>query len=169
MKSALSAAAVALMLASLVVAQPRTTEAGAKRQQITFMGCVASAERDTYTLAPVMRLLEPAPRRVPEFAHGRQVFFWLDDEEQIRRHIGRMVEVRGEFSAIETSEVELKSGRHRDGGLIVEFEGPGRDVRTSAAAAGVAIGTGGATAEKDDIKAYLLRVDVKSVRATGTC
>lgn len=97
---------------------------------------------------------------MPEFAHGRQVFFWLSND----------AEVRGEFSGIKESEIEIKAGRHKDGGLIVEFEGPGKDVRSSTTATGAAVDTaGGAKPEKNDIKTYLLRVDVKAVMTTGTC
>lgn len=161
--------AAALLLTAPAVAESQTASQPTKRQ-ITFHGCVTPAERGTYVLAPVTHLVEPDGSRVPEFAHGRQVFFWLKNDAQVRQHVGRMVEIRGEFSGIEESEAELKSGRHKDGGLVVEFEGPGRDVRTSAAASGAAVGTAGAaTPEKNDLKTYLLRIDVKSVRATGTC
>ena len=82
-----------------------------------------------------------------------------------------MVEVRGEFSGLEESEIELKAGRQDKGGMVVEFEGPGRDVRVPNAAVGDAIGTSGRTVpEKDDIKTYLAHVDVKQVRViTGSC
>lgn len=169
MKSTLFAAALLAAAAPLIASQQPAVEPSSLRQ-ITFHGCVTPGiDKGTYVLA-ASYVLEPEAGRVPEFAHGRQVFFWLDDDADIRENIGRTVEVRGEFASIEESEVEIKAGRHKDGGLIVEFEGPGKDLRTSAATSGVAVGTAGArTPEKNDIKSYLLRVDVKSVTSMGTC
>jgi len=82
-----------------------------------------------------------------------------------------MVEVRGTFDGLKESEIEMKAGRQRDGGLVVEFEGPGPDVKVPNAQVGAAIGTAGRTEpEKDDIKTYLAIVDVKQVRViSGTC
>ena len=34
--------------------------------------------------------------------------------------------MRGKFQKLEKSEIELKAGPQKDGGLIVEFEGPGK-------------------------------------------
>jgi hypothetical protein len=89
----------------------------------------------------------------------------------VKKHIGRMIEVRGQFSGLEESEIELKAGAQDRGGLVVEFEGPGRDVKVPNAAVGGAIGTSGRTEpEKNDVKTYLAYVDVKQVRViTGSC
>lgn len=166
MKATLIAAVMLLTMAPIAASQQQGNP-----RPITFHGCVkAGLDRGTYTLSPVTHLVEPQAGQVPEFAHGRQIFFWLTDDAEVRKHIGKMVEVRGEFGTLEESEIEVKAGRHKDGGVIVEFEGPGRDVRTSAAASGAAVGTAGAAKpEKNDIKTYLLRINVKSVKATGTC
>lgn len=171
MKSTLIGAAVLLAAFPLFASQQSPAQRQTQQRQITFHGCVtAGLEKGTYVLAPVTHLVAPDAGQIPEFAHGRQIFFWLDDDGEVKTHVGRLVEVRGEFAAIEESEIEIKTGRHKDGGVIVEFEGPGRDVRASSAASGAAVGTSGAPApEKNDIKSYLLRIDVKSVKATGTC
>lgn len=140
-------------------------------RDITLHGCVTPAQDPgTYFLSSVTHVTDPNGGQIPEMAHGRRVFFWLDNDEDVRKNMGRMVEVRGRFSAIEESEAELKAGRHKDGGLIVEFEGPGKDVRAPDGAAGVSVGTAGrVTPERNDVKTYLMRVDVKSVKATGSC
>jgi hypothetical protein len=82
-----------------------------------------------------------------------------------------MVEVTGTPAGLEESEVELKAGRQKGGGLVAEFEGPGRDVKASNETVGQALGTSGRTAsEKNDIKTFLMKVKVESVRpVAGTC
>jgi len=150
------------MLLALGQAQPR---------EITFQGCVTPGlDKGTYVLTSVAHLMGPDAGLVPEVAHGRRVLFWLDNDSDVRKYPGRMVEVQGRFKDIEESEIELKAGHHKDGGLIVEFEGPGKDVRAPNATVGTSVGTGGRVEpEKHDIKTYLLRIDVQSVKATGTC
>ena len=60
------------------------------------------------------------------------------------------------------------NGEAKDGGLLVEFEGPGKDVRVSNTVVGGAVGTGGrATPEKTDIKTMLVKVNVTGVTVTA--
>jgi hypothetical protein len=157
-----SALLAATMILALGQAQPR---------EITFHGCVTPGlDKGTYVLSSVTHIVSPDIGQIPEFAHGRRVLFWLDNDTDVKKYPGRMVEVQGRFTEVKESEVELKAGRQKDGGLVVEFEGPGKDVRVPNATAGASVGTGGRTnPEKDDVKTYLLRVDVKSVKATGSC
>jgi len=152
----------ATMILALAQAQPR---------EITFQGCVTPGlDKGTYVLSPVTHIMGPDAGLVPEVAHGRRVLFWLDNDAEVRKYPGRMVEVQGQFTDIKESEIELKAGRQKDGGLIVEFEGHGKDVRVPNATVGTATGTGGRIEPgKNDIKTYLLRIDVKAVKATGTC
>jgi hypothetical protein len=163
------ALALALAAASLPAA---SSPAAAQTREVVLHGCVMPGEtRDTYVMTHVMEMPVPGGSTMPEVAHGRRVLFWLRNDGDVRRHMNRMVEVRGEFSKLEESEIELKTGRQKDGGLVVEFEGPGKDVRASNAAVGAAVGTGGRTVpEKDDIPTYLAHVNVKSVRVmSGEC
>ena len=159
------------MTATLLAATMALAFAQAEPREITFHGCVKPGlDRDTYILSPVTHLVNPAAGLVPEVAHGRRVFFWLDNDAELHKHAGRMVEVQGRVAELKESEIEVKAGRHKDGGVIVEFEGPGKDVRSSNAAAGAGVGTGGRTVpEKNDTKTYLLRIDVTAVKATGAC
>ena len=108
---------------------------------------------------------------LPTEAHGRKVLFWLDRDDALKAHVGRMVEVTGTQAGLEESEVELKAGHQKDGGLVAEFEGPGRDVKASNEVVGQALGTSGRTAsEKNDVKTFLMKVKVESVRpVSGTC
>ena len=166
MKRSVLAMAMALAVTPLAAAQQRADD-----KEVTIHGCVIPGERGTYAMTNVTEVPGPGGSVMPEYAHGRRILFWLRNDDNVRKHIGRMVEVRGRFAGLEESEIELKAGRQDKGGLVVEFEGPGRDVRVPNAQVGAAIGTTGRTeAEKDDVKTYLAYVDVRQVRViTGSC
>ena len=105
---------------------------------------------------------------MPESAHGRRVVFWLDKKDEMLKHVNQAVEVTGTINGFEESEIELKNGVAKDGGLLVEFEGPGKDVRASNTAAGGVVGTAGRTTpEKNDIKTMLVKVKVTDVTVTA--
>ena len=65
--------------------------------------------------------------------------------------------------------MEFKAGHQKDGSLVAEFEGPGRDVKAPNSVVGPALGTSGRVAsEKDDVQTFLVKVKVESVRPDGT-
>jgi hypothetical protein len=148
------------------VAQDRDSNAE-ERREITLRGCVVPGENDdTYVLTRVTEVAPPSGSTMPAYAHGRRVVFWLDDDDQLAAHAHKGVEVKGALDGFEESEIELKAGP-KDGGLLVEFEGPGKDVviaesKLEGAIEG-AVGTSGREPEKDDIKTMLVKVDVASV------
>lgn len=168
MQRSLIAIAIALAVAPLAGAAQKPDS---KNREITFHGCVMpGVDKDTYVMTQVMEMPRPGGVTMPEVAHGRRVLFWLHEDDDVKKHIGQMVEVRGEFRDLEKSEIELKAGRQRDGGVIVEFEGPGQDVKTPNSVVGPAVGTAGRVApEKDDIPTYLAHIDVEEVKAMGAC
>jgi hypothetical protein len=69
----------------------------------------------------------------------------------------------------------VKQLRHprsiKTGGLVVEFEGPGKDVKGSNNVVGPPLGTAGRVQpETNDIKAFLVRVKMDTVRPLpATC
>jgi uncharacterized cupredoxin-like copper-binding protein len=174
-----SATAAALLLAAApVAAQQSQTDsrqpapAAADGQVLTLQGCVkAGVEKDTVLMTDVTETMTAGRSAVPTEAHGRKVIFWLDKDDALMPHVGHMVQVTGRSSGIQKSEIELKPGPQKDGGLVVEFEGPGKDVKASAADAGAALGTSGrTTAEKNDLQTFLFKVAVDDVKpVSGTC
>jgi hypothetical protein len=164
MKGSLLAIAIVLTAAPMAAAQNR---------EITLHGCVMPGEsKGTYAMTRVTEVpATPGAATMPEWAHGRRILFWLRNDDNVRRHIGRMVEVRGDMTGLEESEIEVKAGRQKNGELVVEFEGPGADVRVPNSTVGAAVGTAGRTVpEKDDVKTYLAHVNVKQVRViSGSC
>ena len=160
-----------LFIAAGVAVGLSSVAATAQQNQIAFHGCVTpGVDAGSYVMTNLMEMPEPGGSTMPEVEHGRRILYWLDNDDDVKKHIGGMVEVRGEFTKLEKSEIELKAGRQKDGGLIVEFEVPGKDVRASNAAVGAAVGTAGRVdAEKNDIPTFLAHIDVKSVKAMGAC
>jgi hypothetical protein len=162
------AAALLLALPAMSAAQDRPADQS-KDTQVTLRGCVVPAENDTYMLSNVVEAPGPGGSTMPAVAHGRRIVFWLKDDAEVKQHRNMMVEVSGTFTDLVESEAELKAGAHKDGGLVVEFEGPGRDVRVPNATAGAAVGTAGRqAAETDDVKTYLAEVAVKEVKVVGS-
>jgi hypothetical protein len=142
-----------------------------REREVTIRGCVTPARNDTYVMTNVTQVPGPGGVTMPEVAHGRRVLFWLKNDSAVKNHPNKMVEVTGRFTNLKESEIELKSGPQESGGLMVEIEGPGRDVVTSNREVAQALGTAGRqTPEKNDVKTYLAEVRVTHVReVAGSC
>ncbi|HTM04484.1 MAG TPA: hypothetical protein VL173_13330 [Vicinamibacterales bacterium] len=155
-----------------LLAGPQSSSQPGADNRITLRGCVQPGlESGTVLMNNVTEVPTGGRSAVPEEAHGRKVIFWLDKDDPLKPHVGHMVEVTGARGGVEKSEIELKQGHQKSGGVVVEFEGPGRDVKASSSAVGGALGTSGRTGpEKDDIKTFLYKVKVDNVRGLpGTC
>lgn len=154
----------AVLLASAPVA---LAQDGAREREVTIRGCVIPAENDTYVMTGVTQA--PGGALMPEIAHGRRVLFWLKNDASVKSHPNQMVEVTGRFTGLKESEIELKAGGQSSGGLVVEIEGPGRDVRTSNREVVSEVGAAGRqSADQGDIKTYLAEVRVTHVREVGS-
>lgn len=169
MKRTCMAALFALAVVPFGAAAQDRDSNDAERKEITLRGCVVPGEADgTYALTRVTEIAPAGGSTMPAQAHGRRVVFWLDEDDDLAKHASKGVEVKGMIDGFEESEIELKAGP-KDGGLLVEFEGPGKDVTVAASklegAIEGAVGTSGREAEKDDIKTMLVKVDVSSVQA----
>ena len=176
MKWSFTVAALAIAASPLLAQAPESRQAGrtdtTAKRPVTLQGCVISgADQGTVALKTVTEIAEPGRSVMPAEAHGRRVVFWLTPDTDLAKHTGHMVQVRGETGKIEKSEIELKAGHQKSGGLVAEFEGPGKDVKVSHDAIGSSIGTAGrTTSSANDVKTFLIHVDVKDVTALeGTC
>jgi hypothetical protein len=145
--------------------------ASAQNQDVTIHGCVVPAQNGTYVMTKVAEVPGPTGAVMPAMAHGRRVAFWLKNDDDVKKNPNRMVEVTGSIAKLSESEAEIKGGLHKDGGVVIEFEGPGRDVRASNDTVGNTVGTAGRTgAESNDVKMLLAEVNVKTVKAIeGAC
>jgi hypothetical protein len=172
MKLAAFSLAAAVMAAPFAVSAQSSTAAqstaSVDTKSITLRGCVVpGADKGTYVLTHVTEVPPAGRSAIPESAHGRRVVFWLDKHDALLEHANHAVEVTGKIDGAEESEIELKNGDRKDGGLLAEFEGPGKDVRVPAETVERAIGTTGrAASEKNDVKTMLMKVKVDNVKAT---
>ena len=136
-----------------------------KGATVTLQGCVTAAQKkDTYVLTGVREW----PVGNSEMGiHGRRMY-WIDKSaKDLKGHVGHTVQLTGKITDVEKSEMEIKAGES-GAGLNVEIEGPGRDVRTSAANAGV--NPAGKTPNKDDIKITLLKLKIDDLKMmSSTC
>jgi hypothetical protein len=174
-----SAVAAAVLVAAVPIGAQEAATTTARSQTpaassgtITLNGCVRpGVDKDTVLMTDVVEVTHGGQSAMPAEAHGRKVLFWLDRDDALKPHVGHKVEVTGMQTGVEKSEVELKAGHQKEGGLVAEFEGPGRDVKASNEVLGQALGTAGRTeAETKDVPTFLVKVKVDSVRpVTGTC
>jgi hypothetical protein len=171
MFAAIAALAVAPAVAAAQQNDSASSTGNSANRVITLRGCVTpGVDKGSYVLTHLEEVTEPGQSAMPAQAHGRRVVFWLDHDSDVKRDIGQSVEVRGRLSKFEDSEIELKAGPAKDGGLLAEFEGPGKDVEIPNATVGDAVGTTGRTVpEKKDVKTLLVRVAVDTVLPTGPC
>src|SRR5688572_15647248 len=123
MKWSTLAATMAVTLAPIAF---QSQAVAREHKEITLRGCVVPAEKKgTFLLTQVSEAPNAGHGVMPEMAHGRRVVYWLKDLKNIDNWAGHMVEVQGQVTEFKNSEIEVKSGRQKNGELYVEFEGPG--------------------------------------------
>jgi hypothetical protein len=135
-----------------------------KGATVTLQGCVVAAEKkDTYVLTGVREW----PAGSSEMGKHGQRMYWIDKgSKEMKDHLGQTIQLTGKITDVEKSEMEIKPGESNNG-LMVEIEGPGRDVITPAANAGV---TATNRPNRDDVPITLLKLKIDDVKTTGdTC
>ena len=136
-------------------------------------GCVVrGVEKDTFALSSVSEVTKNGLSTIPSASQGHRVIFWFNKDDKFKDHVGELIEVKGEMGEIKETEIELKAGKQKDGGLVAEFQGPGKDVKISNDVIGSEIGTAGRTEAdngKKELKAFLIKVDVDEVKRISNC
>jgi hypothetical protein len=129
-----------------------------KDSTVTLQGCVTSAEKkDTWVLTNVHEW----PMATSDMGVFGKRYYWLDKVgKDLRQHGGHTVQITGKITEVKKSEIEVKPGEG-DGGMTVEIEGPGHDVKTTAENAQVGAITG---RDKKDIPITLLKVKVDDIK-----
>lgn len=131
-----------------------------KGSAVAIEGCVTQGENDdTFVLGAVREI----PGRPVET--GLRRLYWLDDVDELRGKAGQLVRVEGRIDGIEEGKVDVKPGKAEDGGTIVELEGPGRDIDTTAAV----VGTAGVSANAPKPALTIIRLDVDKVTPLRAC
>jgi hypothetical protein len=160
-------AAAVLTVAALVSGSLDTGAVFAAADPVKLTGCVVRAEDgDGYLLINVPR--EPAsssaePRAASPTVVGTtgvfaNIFYWLDNDDDLRKHIGHQVEVSGDLKG-ELKDGEIKIDR-KDQWTEIEVESDGRDMKARVPNASV---VAGANADRK-VDVLVRRVDVNNVR-----
>jgi len=162
-----SAIAAVLLLASPALASAEDVK------DVTLRGCVVrGVDKDTFALSSVSEVMKNGLSTIPSASQGHRVIFWFNKDDKFKDHVGELIEVKGEMGEIKETEIELKAGKQKDGGLVAEFQGPGKDVKISNDVIGSEIGTAGRTEAdngKKELKAFLIKVDVDEVKRISNC
>jgi len=131
-----------------------------KGATVTLQGCViAGDKKDTYVLGQVQEW--PAANSMMG-KHGRRMY-WIDKTaDEMKPHLGHLIQVTGKISDVKKSEIEMEDVK-KGVGHMVEIEGPGRNVETTAANAGVSPQHG-----TDDIPITLLVLKVEELKMVSS-
>ena len=135
-----------------------------KGSPVTLQGCVVAAQKkDTFVLTNVHEW----PVGNSDMGKFGKRYYWIDKgSKDLRNHVGHTVQVMGKISDVEKSEIDLKAGANGMG-MTVEIEGPGKDVKTTAANAQVDTAS---RPNMKDIPITLLKVKVDEIKMTSsTC
>lgn len=157
MKTLLTATGLTLALVTVTGMSSGAVQSDDKKfdkgSTVTLQGCVVAAEKkDTFVLNNVREW----PMATTDMGkHGKRMY-WIEKTDKLKGHVGHTIQVTGKITEVAKSEMEFK-----DGGFKVEIEGPGRDVVTPAANAGVDVKT---RPNKDDIPITLLKLKVDEVK-----
>lgn len=120
------------------------------RSDIMLAG-VAAAQAGTTGVAAVQ----------PTGVSGR-VFYWLDDDEDLTRHIGQRVEVKGDLKDFQVGEIKVE----RDGDFTkIELSLDGKKEQARVPTSWLR----GSAAEEQEFKIVARRVGVDDVRVLGAC
>lgn len=158
MKTAI-ALVLALGISAGVSVVSASEQADAKKYEkgatVTLQGCVTAAEaKDTWVLTNVREW----PASTTDMGKFGKRYYWLDKlGKDLRAHGGHTIQVTGKITEVKKSEIDIKTGE-ADGGMNVEIEGPGKDVKTTAENAQVGAITG------KDIPITLLKVKVDDLK-----
>jgi hypothetical protein len=133
---------------------------------ITIRGCVGRAQPGTATNAPMLVwtrgdiMLSNASAIGAAQAAGR-VFYWLDDDEDLSKHVGQMIEVKGDLGDFQKGEVEID----KDGDFTkieLKLGGKTEKARVPTALLGAPQGEG-------DFDIVARKIDVDDVKVLGAC
>ena len=134
--------------------------ATAQDRNVTITGCAVkgSGDGDGFLLA---NTTDPAAPRI---------LFWLDDDDdEVQKLMGQLVEVTGEVEGdVKRGEIEVE----REGGMIeLEIKAAGRKANVKLADVPSALGTAGSVKDREVELPYVVRkLDVKSAKSIApTC
>jgi hypothetical protein len=133
---------------------------------ITIRGCVSRVQPGSFANAPMLvwtrgdiMLGNAAALNAGQLRD--RVFYWLDDDEDLAKHIGQTIEVKGDLGDFKKGEVEID----RDGDFTnIELKLDGKKEKARVPSTWISAPRG---EEEFDIVAR--KVDVDKVKVIGAC
>jgi hypothetical protein len=133
---------------------------------ITIRGCVDRVQPGSLSAEPMLvwtrgDIMLSNAKSLLTGASTERVFYWLDDDDDLGKHIGQMIEVKGDLGEFEKGEVEID----KDGDFTkIELKLGGKTEKARVPTAWL----GGARGEAEfDIVAR--KIDVDEVKVVGPC
>jgi hypothetical protein len=166
---------MALTIALVTAAAPG---AGAQRSavtvdddDITIRGCITEARSPSVTAPSVLvwsrsdiMLAAAEAFHEPAGLTGR-VFYWIDDEDDLAKHLGKHVEIKGELEDFEKGKVKMERD---DGYTKVKLELDGKTEEARVPTSWLRSSTG---RDEDDqeVKIVVRKIDVNHIKVLGDC
>lgn len=172
-----TAVAVALGMAALAPVSAQEPAVQVDGDDITLRGCVTESSgqlpspsmlvwsRGNMLLAGAQAASPAAPNPVGTSGLAGRVFYFLDDEDDLKKHVGQEIEIKGDLEDFEEGEVEIK----RDGEFTeieLDFDGKEEKMRVPTAWLG---GAGASDAKEQEIQIVGRRIDVDDIKVVGPC
>ena len=154
-----------LSVASVAAAgqQPAVTVHG---DDITIRGCVSRVQPGSIATAPMLVwtrgdiMLGNATALNAGQLRDR-VFYWLDDDEDLAKHVGQTIEVKGDLGDFKKGEVEID----RDGDFTnIELKLDGKKEKARVPTTWLSVPRG-----EDQFEIVARKVDVDKVKVIGAC
>lgn len=168
----------ALLVATVAVASLAAQQAvvAIDDDDITIRGCVRRVEllapaaagilvwsRSDIMLAGVTATSVGAPSPIGTSGIAGRVFYWLEDDEDLSRHVGQLVEIEGDLEDFEIGEVEIE----REGDFTeIELDLEGKKEKARVPTSWLR-GIGSGRDQEFEIAAR--RIDVDEVRVLSAC
>jgi hypothetical protein len=132
---------------------------------ITIRGCVSRVQPGSVGLAPMLVWTRGdimlGNASALNAALTERVFYWLDDDEDLAKHIGQTIEVKGDLGDFEKGEVEID----RDGEFTnIELKLDGKKEKARVPTAWLAVPRG-----EGEFDIVARKVDVDKVSVIGAC
>jgi hypothetical protein len=157
-------AAASLSIATVAAAQRPAVEVHG--DDITLRGCVGRVQAGSVGSAPMLVWTRGDIMMTNATAIGAaqsvdRVFYWLDDDEDLAKHVGQMVEVKGDLGDFKKGEVEIDRK-----GDFTEIELKIGDKKEKARVPTAWLGVPRAEGEFDIVAR---KIDVDKVQVLGAC
>jgi hypothetical protein len=169
---------VAVALATLTAAPVAAQQSAVKvnDDEITIRGCIRQANaqaeaapgmlvwsRGDLVMAGVTAIGSDAPNPVGTSGVSGRVFYWLDDDEDLSKHVGQLVEIKGELDDFERGQIKIQ---RRGEFTEVELDLGSKEEKARVPTSWL----GQPTAERgQEFDIVARRIDVGDVRVLGAC